>query len=141
MKISAKTDYACRALLELSLHWPNEVPLHIGVIAERQGIPMKFLTQILVLLKQLGYVQSVRGKSGGYLLTREPQAINLGDFLKSFDSGAYAAYNRENSKSEHVMDLIWGEINATVVEAMEKINFEIICQRKRDQDNVVMFNI
>ena len=77
MRISAKIDYACRALLELSLHWPNNIPLQINTIAQNQQMPVKFLTQILLQLKQIGYVQSVRGKKGGYLLAKAPQKIRL----------------------------------------------------------------
>lgn len=69
MKISAKIDYACRALLiELGLHWPDNRPMQVSAIAKRQKIPMNFLVHILITLKELGYVDSIRGKSGGYVL-------------------------------------------------------------------------
>ena len=48
MKIIAKTDYACRALLELSLHWPKQEPLQVTAIADNQQIPIKFLIHILI---------------------------------------------------------------------------------------------
>ncbi|MGB3241335.1 MAG: Rrf2 family transcriptional regulator, partial [Candidatus Omnitrophota bacterium] len=62
MRISARCDYACRALLELSLHWPNEAPVHIQQISENQKIPERYLVQILIQLKRLGLVTSSRGK-------------------------------------------------------------------------------
>ena len=85
MKISAKIDYACRALLELSLHWPSQEPLQVDQIAQRQRVPVKFLTQILIHLKQVGYVESVRGKKGGYLLRKLPKEIKLNDIMENFN--------------------------------------------------------
>src|SRR6267142_1058623 len=84
MKISAKIDYACRALLELGLHWPNTTPMQVGAIAKHQKIPMNFLVHILITLKEAGYVDSIRGKSGGYVLIKAPQDIRLGDVIKNF---------------------------------------------------------
>ena len=142
MKISAKMDYASRALLELSLHWPNSVPLQINKIAKRQQIPVKFLTQILINLKQLGYVESLRGKNGGYLLSRAPSQIKLSDVITHLGSVGYSvAEDRRNKESDHVMDIIQEEIDETVLNAMGKIDFETICNRKRTRDNAIMFQI
>jgi Rrf2 family protein len=70
MKLSAKSDYALRAILELSLHWPKNEPLSLTTIAKRQQIPLKFLSHILLHLKDIGLVHSLRGKEGGYLLAK-----------------------------------------------------------------------
>jgi len=142
MKISAKIDYACRALLELSLHWPNNVPLQIGAIAKSQQIPMKFLTQILLNLKQFGYVQSVRGKKGGYLLARSPQKIRLNELIESFGGiGFSSAENKPMDNDDRTMDLIWNEIDGVVFKTMAAINFETICDRKRSHDRSFVFQI
>jgi len=142
MRISAKIDYACKALIELSLHWPNNVPMQINTIAQNQQIPTKFLTQILLILKQIGYVQSVRGKKGGYLLSRAPQKIWLNDLVQSFGGiGFSAAENKKNGNSDHTMDLIWGEIDEAVLKVMGEFNFETICDRKRSSDRAFTFQI
>jgi len=142
MRISAKIDYACRALIELSLHWPNNIPLQINTIAQNQQIPTKFLTQILLSLKQIGCVQSVRGKKGGYLLSKAPQKIWLNELVQSFGGiGFSAAENRKNGNSDHTMDLIWGEIDEAVLKVMGEINFETICDRKRSRDRAFTFQI
>jgi len=142
MKISAKIDYACRALLELSLHWPNTSPLRINTIAKRQNIPVKFLTHILINLKQLGLVQSVRGQSGGYRLVKEPKAIKLSELVGNFDGTISQGLQGEDNLSQrHVLNSVWREIDEVVLKAMDNINFETICNRKRSKDNVVMFEI
>ena len=83
MKISAKMDYACRALLELALHWPDLTPMQISEIAKRQEIPIKFLVHIMIHLKERGYVNSVRGNKGGYLLAKAPAEIHFGEVIEN----------------------------------------------------------
>jgi len=139
MRVSARIDYACRALLELSLHWPNNVPLQINTIAQNQQIPMKFLTQILLNLKQMGYVKSIRGKSGGYLLSKAPQKIKFSGLIENMGGMVYSSENRKNSGS--VMDSVWDEVDEAVLKTMSRIDFETICNRKRKQDRALMFQI
>ncbi len=72
MKISARDEYACAAVLELALNYDTEAPVRVQDIAERQSIPMKFLFQIMQILKRLDIVHSRRGTEGGFILTRPP---------------------------------------------------------------------
>jgi Rrf2 family protein len=137
MKISAKIDYACRALLELSLHWPNQEPLQVEQIAQRQRVPVTFLTQILIHLKQIGYVESVRGKNGGYLLRKLPKEIKLNDIMENFQD----ANKSRDEKSNPIFNPIWREVNQEFLKTMEKFNFEDICNRKREVDNTPTFQI
>lgn len=142
MRISAKIDYACRALVELSLRWPNNVPMQINMIARRQQIPMKFLIQILLNLKQMGYVRSVRGKNGGYLLAMAPQEIKLSGLIENMGGIGYSVpENRQSGNSDRVMDLVWDDIEDAVLNAMAEIDFETICNRKRSRDKAFMFQI
>src|SRR5438034_6011378 len=75
MKISARDEYACSAVLELALNYDSEAPIRVQDIAQRQGIPMKFLFQIMQILKRVDIVRSRRGTEGGYVLTRPPSQI------------------------------------------------------------------
>lgn len=77
---SQKTIYALRAIFELSKR-RNEGPVSIAIVAEAQSIPPRFLENILLQLKQVGLVESVRGKEGGYRLARPPAAVTVGDVL------------------------------------------------------------
>ena len=142
MKISAKFDYTCRALIELSLHWPSKEPLQISTIAEKQKIPIQFLTHILINLKQLGYVESLRGKKGGYVLTKPPQEITLSNLSENFSElrPRYASKIR-TSKSADVLESIWQEIDQSLSDAMKNINFEYICKRKRNFEKIPMYTI
>lgn len=80
MKISSKGEYGVLALVDLSAH-REDGPVKIQEIADRQEIPKKYLEQVLLSLKQGGFVDSNRGKKGGYFLARPPEEINIIDVL------------------------------------------------------------
>ena len=142
MKISAKIDYACRALLELSLHWPNQTPVPIQEIARRQKIPIKFLVHILISLKQLDFLESIRGKKGGYVLSKNPREIKLSDVIRNFGALGYSASSeKRKQKDPHVMDILWREIDRTVLNAVEQINFEMIAHRAQSKNKTIMYEI
>ena len=77
VKVSAKTEYACIAMLELAASYGSGEPVRIRRIADEHGIPSRFLVQILLQLKGAGLVASTRGAAGGYQLTRPPGEISL----------------------------------------------------------------
>ena len=81
MKLSAKSRYASRILLDLALH--NEgVPHRVNDISERTGITVPFIEQIIKPLKHAGMVMSKRGASGGHQLSRPAETITLGDIVR-----------------------------------------------------------
>src|SRR4030095_387091 len=82
MKLSAKTEYACLAMLQMAQEYESAEPLQIRRIAEEQGIPSRFLVQILLQLKGAGLVASVRGAAGGYRRPRPPQEISLAEMIE-----------------------------------------------------------
>ena len=84
MKLSKKSEYGLRALLELTLsHGKGTLQRH--QIAERQHIPIEFLEQILLTLKRAGLLSSRRGVKGGYALIKSPREITLGQVIRISD--------------------------------------------------------
>jgi Rrf2 family protein len=83
VEISAKTDYAVRALLELAARAPNLVK--IEVIISEQRLPRKFVEAILGELRRAGLVRSQRGAEGGYALAHPPSEITLGQVIRAVD--------------------------------------------------------
>ena len=141
MKISAKVDYACRALLELALKWPDKNPLRIQIIAERQKIPIKFLTHILINLKEAGCVRSIRGKSGGYVLAKPPAEIELSAVISHFEGNNNSSAGPANAAGSHIMDSIWAEVNDAVLKELKKITLETIAHRYRTMNKTLTFEI
>ncbi len=83
MRISAKGEYAAKAVLSLSLKYPGVVT--IQEIAKRHHIPLKYLEHILLELKRAGILESRRGVHGGYTLARPPEKIFVGEVLQTVD--------------------------------------------------------
>jgi Rrf2 family protein len=77
LRVSAKLDYAVRALTELARHAPR--PIKGDVLATRQGIPFRFLEATLGELRQAGLIHSRRGSDGGYWLDRSPAEITIAE--------------------------------------------------------------
>ena len=82
--LSRKTKYAIKALIALAEHG-REGPVRIADLARDQQIPPKFLEAILLELRNQGILRSRKGKGGGYLLARDPDAIHLGQIVRMFD--------------------------------------------------------
>jgi Rrf2 family protein len=89
VNISAKTEYACIAVLELAARQAAEnmaaEPVRIRDIADRHGIPSRFLVQILLQLKAAGLVASVRGATGGYRLARAAERISVAQVIGAIE--------------------------------------------------------
>jgi Rrf2 family protein len=81
---SMKTRYALISLIRLARDYGNG-PVSVSLIAEQERIPVRFLEVILLELKNNGYVDSVRGKSGGYHLTKDPAEIRLASIVSMFE--------------------------------------------------------
>src|SRR5947209_9752673 len=90
MRVSAKAQYACIAMLELAGNYQEPQLLQVRNIAETHGISPRFLVQILLQLKVNGLVRSIRGASGGYQLARSPEEIALADVINAIDDPAPA---------------------------------------------------
>jgi Rrf2 family protein len=84
VRVSAKTDYALRAALELAAA-PDDKPVKGERIARAQGIPLRFLENILMQLRHAGLVDSRRGADGGYRLARPATEVTLADVIRAID--------------------------------------------------------
>src|SRR5437870_1572964 len=88
MRVSAKAQYACIAMLELAGNNQEPQLLQVKTIADIHGISPRFLVQILLQLKVRGLVRSVRGASGGYQLARSPEQVTLAEIIDAIDDPA-----------------------------------------------------
>jgi Rrf2 family protein len=88
MGVSLKCQYGLRALFELGRHYGRGL-VRVPAISEAQAIPERFLENILNQLRQGGFVESRRGKDGGFMLTRHPSAVTLADIIGFIDGEVY----------------------------------------------------
>ena len=130
MKISAKCEYACRAVLELSLQFRSNMPVQIQTIADNQNMPEKYLVQILLQLKGAGFVTSVRGKEGGYCLAKSPNKITLGEIIREIDGPLLSLSSTDDStESARILKGIWQNVENSISCIVDDITFEEISNR------------
>lgn len=134
MRITYKGDYALKTILDLALHYGNS-PVTIPVLSQRADIPVKFLEQILLDLKRGGFVESRRGKEGGYLLSRKPSAIKLGDVIRFIDGPiepiACAGKNYKGCSDIYKCALrsVWQDVYRATAEIIDKTTFEDLAKK------------
>jgi Rrf2 family protein len=138
MKVSAKAEYACIAMMELAVNYGDSHPLRIKAIADAHpGMSDRFLVQVLLLLKGKGLVTSVRGASGGYQLARPAESISLADILNAAEgepSVRSALAESESSPSTAARTLldIWKEVQAEEQRFLHNITLADVVRRARE---------
>jgi Rrf2 family protein len=120
-KTSLKSEYALRAIFDLTLQKPGE-PIRIADIAERWKIPQKFLELILSGLKQGGFVESRRGAEGGYMLARSPDAITVGEVLRFVD-GSQTGRRPSKRVAEGPFSEMWHAVDQSVSAIVDHTTF------------------
>lgn len=136
MNISVKSEYALKAVFDLALQYLEHrnsagvlPPVKIADIARRQKIPQKFLELILAGLKQSGFVDSRRGAEGGYLLARPPDAITVGEVLRTVE-------NVKGTPRPHTGDpfaVIWQRVDSAVSEVLDQTSFGDLARTWQDR--------
>jgi Rrf2 family protein len=134
MNLSAKTEYACLAMLELAQHHASGEPVQVRRIAERNGIPGQFLVQIFQQLKRAGFVLSVRGAGGGYQLARDPAEISLAEVFDEFQTtGDFTTCAANDSPLAPVLTDVCQELSAILRARLEGITLADLLERAAAQ--------
>lgn len=122
MKITYKGDYALKTILNLALHYDSGL-VTIHDLAKRADIPVKFLEQVLLDLKRGGFVESRRGKIGGYYLAKPPSQIKVGEVIRFIDGPIepIACVNRQYKGCEDIYKCIFRNIWQQVAQATSNI--------------------
>jgi Rrf2 family cysteine metabolism transcriptional repressor len=137
MRISTKGDYATRAMQDLAFHYGSG-PVPIEKIAERQGLPVRYLEQLLLTLKRSGLLQSKRGVSGGYSLAKPPDQITLGQILRVVDGPIEPIYCLGETPGDQcaqeaacALREVWAEVHRVVTEIVDGTTLRDVCDRNR----------
>lgn len=138
MKLSNKGRYAVRALFDIAFYNEGR-PTQVKDIAERQGIPPRFLEQIFQDLKRSGIVGSKRGPQGGYSLGRRATEIRLGDVVRALE-GPIALGERETgqrrvspaSEARRVTESVFRDLSQRVEACFDALTVADICSRAEE---------
>lgn len=139
--ISKKSGYAIRAMFELASR-PSSDPVNVRSLAKAQDIPTRFLENILNELKQGGFVLSVRGKSGGYLLSKPAEEITIGQIIRFLEQ------NQDSDKpslaaphaGEFVFRTLMDNINQAVSSVCDRTSLKEMMDMEMKNRNAFVSN-
>ena len=129
MKISTKGRYALRLMIDIAQHC-NEKPVSIKVAAKRQNISDKYLEQIISILNNAGYVKSIRGPHGGYLLKKAPKDYTVGMILRLTEGSLAPVTCVEEDadscerKSNCATFVVWQKMYDAICDVVDNITLE-----------------
>ncbi len=125
MKLSSRSRYGTRLMLDLAMHYDHG-PIPVGEISRRQDISVKYLEQLIIPLKKAKLIKSVRGPKGGYMLSKDPARITVGEIVEVLEGGVeLSKCLREPERCERVevckTRKIWEEATEAVYERLNSI--------------------
>jgi len=137
MKLSTRTRYGVRAILELAGN-QNKGPLRIKTIAHRQDISVKYLEQLMTILKSAGFVRSIRGSKGGYILAKAANQIKLGDVFNALEGPVTTVECLENENycaraADCVTRQVWAEVQEAIMNVLQSMTLQDLVDRAKDK--------
>jgi Rrf2 family protein len=138
MQISTKGRYALRAMVDLDLHM-DQGPVLRRDIAQRQEISSDYIAQLFVALRKAGFVESIKGPSGGYVLAQDADEIRVGDIVRAVE-GPIALVQCVGSNPEEachrkdgcVTYLLWKRLSETIEDILDSITLRDLCNQARE---------
>ena len=150
MRVSLKATYGIMASIDLAIQNGN-VPIQSKAIARRQGIPVRFLEQVLHAMKQAGLVESVRGAQGGYALAKTPSELSLAEIVEALDGPLTtpkqpATLHRRASGRTPFDSLIcdiWARVRQAELGVLSSVTLKDLVDRHRqlEQERTLMYHI
>lgn len=143
VKLSSKGRYAIRALFDIAYYNEGQ-PTQVKDIADRQGIPPRFLEQIFQDLKRAGIVGSKRGPQGGYLLTRAAKDIAFGEVIQVIEGPVALGESSQKSPAkskgksdapldgQRATDAVFEELSERIAGCLDEVSIEHVCSKARE---------
>ncbi len=142
LKLSTKGQYGLRAFLDLAVCGESQ-PVSLASVAERQGISISYLEQLMAKLKKAGLVKSVRGVNGGYSIAMPVEDISVGDVLRALEGDLTpvecagideSGETHCSGSSQCVSKIVWKRINDCINETVDSINIgELVRESKNNK--------
>ncbi len=139
MKLSTKGRYGVAAMYDLALHH-GQGPISLKSVAARQGISEHYLEQLMGILRKAGYVYSIRGAQGGYLMTKDPDQVSVGDIIRIME-GPIAPVDcllgdiEDNKYCERanicVTRGVWAKVRDSINEVLDSITLADLCREEK----------
>jgi len=137
VRVSSRGQYGVRALAYLAAHY-GEGPINVRTVAEAEGLPAKYLEQLLARLRRGGLVRSSRGAHGGIMLAREPQAITVRQVVLLLE-GSLAPVECLQSANGHEEDCVphelWRALHEGVLQILDSFTLADLAARRKARES------
>ena len=138
MHVTAKADYALRAVVEL-VGSSQDAPRKVDGVAKAQQIPVSFLENILTQLRSAGIVRSQRGPEGGYWLAHPPEEVNLADVIRAVEGPLVGIRGQRPEEIEYVgsaetLQQVWIALRANLRKVLEHVTLADVASGKLPKD-------
>jgi Rrf2 family cysteine metabolism transcriptional repressor len=137
MKLSTRTRYGVRAALELAENVGRR-PLQLRAIAQHQEISVKYLEQLMTVLRSAGFVRSVRGSKGGYVLAKPANQIKLSDIFNCLEGPVVTAECVDsddycNRAADCVVKQVWAQVQRAINSVLESMTLQDLADKAKDK--------
>ena len=137
MKLSTRTRYAVRAIIELAQNNSNR-PLQLKIIAQRQEISVKYLEQLMAVLRSAGFVRSIRGSKGGYVLAKAPNQIRLNEVLHRLEGTVSTVECVENENccsrsADCAARYLWTQVEQAIENVLQSITLQDLVDKANEE--------
>jgi len=134
MHVTAKADYAVRAVIELAGSGQGS-PRKVDEVAQAQGIPVSFLENILTQLRSSGIVRSQRGPEGGYWLAQPPEQVNLAQVIRAVEGPLVGVRGQRPEEVEYTgsaesLQQVWIALRANLRKVLEHVTVDQVAAGK-----------
>ncbi len=148
MRLSTRGYYGLKAMFDLAQHYgPKPIPLKI--VAKRQHLSVHYLEQLMAMLRKADLVRGIRGARGGYILTREPDQITVGDVIRALEgpiAPVYCVSEEEPGVCDEadycITRTVWAKLRDGIAAVIDSINLADLCreaeeaQRRREAKRI-----
>ncbi len=137
MNLSARTEYAVRAMVHLATADPSE-PVTLDSVAQREDLPRKFMEAIFADLRRGGLITSLRGSRGGYFLARGADAISIGDIMRAVDGPLWEVRGLRPQDTEYRgatqhLPTLWVAVRASLRSVLDSTTLEQLASGRFNQ--------
>jgi Rrf2 family protein len=146
MRISYKGDYALKAMLDLAVYYSVRL-VSSHDMAKRIDAPIKFLEQVLLDLRKGGFIESKRGNVGGYLLSKAPDKITVGEVIRYID-GPIEPIACLKEKYSNCIDInscvfnkLWHKVHQATADIVDNVTFEGLVSEVNSNSRVLAYSI
>lgn len=144
MKVSTKSRYGVAAMVDIAEHF-GKGPVALRSVAERQQVSEHYLEQLMSNLRNAGFVRSIRGSQGGYVLAKKPADITVGDIVRAMEGPiapvdcllAEKGLNNPycGKSGDCIRRNIWLKMGESITEALDSISLESLCKESEKANN------